>query len=114
MKNIPGDLYEAAAIDGASKWRQFTYITLPLIKPILAVDAILIITGSLKFFDLVYVMTLGGPNHATEVLSTYMFYQGFRTLKYGYASAIANILLLLCVLAIVLVNVSFRPDNQKS
>jgi len=114
MRNIPSELYEAAAIDGASKWRQFTDITLPLIKPVLRVDAILIITGSLKFFDLVYVMTNGGPNHATEVLSTYMFYQGFRTLKYGYASAIANILLLLCVLAIVLVNVSFRSNDNES
>jgi len=114
MRNIPSELYEAAAIDGASKWRQFISITLPLIKPVLKVDAILIITGSLKFFDLVYVMTNGGPNHATEVLSTYMFYQGFRTLKYGYASAIANILLLLCVLAIVLVNVSFRSNDNES
>jgi len=113
MRNIPSDLYEAAAIDGASGWRQFTDITLPLIKPVLKVDAILIITGSLKFFDLVYVMTNGGPNHATEVLSTYMFYQGFRTLKYGYASAIANVLLLLCVLAIVLVNVTFRSDDSE-
>jgi len=114
MRNIPSELYEAAAIDGASKWRQFTDITLPLIKPVLKVDAILIITGSLKFFDLVYVMTNGGPNHATEVLSTYMFYQGFRTLKYGYASAIANILLLLCVLSIVLVNVSFRSNDNEA
>jgi len=114
MRNIPSELYEAAAIDGATKWRQFTDITLPLIKPVLKVDAILIITGSLKFFDLVYVMTNGGPNHATEVLSTYMFYQGFRTLKYGYASAIANILLLLCVLSIVLVNVSFRSNDNES
>jgi len=114
MRNIPSELYEAAAIDGASKWRQFTDITLPLIKPVLRVDAILIVTGSLKFFDLVYVMTNGGPNHATEVLSTYMFYQGFRTLKYGYASAIANILLLLCVLAIVLINVSFQSNDNEA
>jgi len=80
----------------------------------LKVDAILIVTGSLKFFDLVYVMTNGGPNHATEVLSTYLFYQGFRTLKYGYASAIANILLLLCVVAIVLINVSFKSDDNEA
>jgi raffinose/stachyose/melibiose transport system permease protein len=111
MRNIPGELYEAAALDGASKWRQFTDITFPLIKPVLKVDAILIITGSLKYFDLVFVMTRGGPNHATEVLSTYLYYQGFRTLKYGYASAIGNILLLLCVLAIVFSNLVFKSDN---
>ncbi len=111
MRNIPGELYEAAAIDGASKWRQFTDITLPMIKPVLAVDAILIITGSLKYFDLVFVMTRGGPNHATEVLSTYLYFQGFRTLKYGYASAIGNILLILCLLAILFSNFVFRSDD---
>ena len=111
MRNIPAELYEAAALDGASKWRQFTDITLPLIKPVLRVDAILIITGSLKYFDLVFVMTRGGPNHATEVLSTYLYYEGFRTLKYGYASAIGNILLLLCVLAIVLSNLVFKSKD---
>ncbi len=111
MRNIPIELYEAAALDGASKWRQFTDITFPLIKPVLKVDAILIITGSLKYFDLVFVMTRGGPNHATEVLSTYLYYQGFRTLKYGYASAIGNILLLLCVLAIVLSNLVFKSKD---
>lgn len=112
MKNISDEIYEAAELDGASKWRQFTDITLPLIKPVLAVDAILIITGSLKYFDLVFVMTRGGPNHATEVLSTYLYYQGFRTLKYGYASAIGNILLLLCVLAVVLSNWIFKSDDE--
>jgi raffinose/stachyose/melibiose transport system permease protein len=111
MRNIPVELYEVAALDGASKWRQFTDITFPLIKPVLKVDAILIITGSLKYFDLVFVMTRGGPNHATEVLSTYLYYQGFRTLKYGYASAIGNILLLLCVLAIVFSNLVFKSDD---
>ena len=111
MRNIPSEVFEAAALDGASKWRQFTDITFPLIKPVLKIDAILIITGSLKYFDLVYVMTRGGPNHATEVLSTYLYYQGFRTLKYGYASAIGNILLLLCVLAIVFSSLVFKSDD---
>ena len=86
MKNISESYYEAAEIDGASKWVQFKSITFPLIKPILKVDAVLIITGSLKYYDLVAVMTGGGPNHATELMSTYMFYQGFRTLKYGYSA----------------------------
>jgi len=113
MRNIPSSLYEAAAIDGASKWRQFRSITFPLIKPILKVDAVLIITGSLKYFDLVFVMTGGGPNHASEVLSTYMYYQGFRTMKYGYASAIGNVLLVLCVVAICLCNVIFKSENTE-
>ena len=111
MKNIDQSYYEAAEIDGASKWKQFTSITLPLIKPILKVDAVLIITGALKYYDLVAVMTGGGPNHATELMSTYMFYQGFRTLKYGYSSAIGVVLLLLCVCSVALSNLVFNEEK---
>lgn len=111
MKNIPTSYYEAAEIDGASKWVQFKSITFPLIKPILKVDAVLIITGSLKYYDLVAVMTGGGPNHATELMSTYMFYQGFRTLKYGYSAAIGVILLILCMCSVGLSNLVFRTET---
>ncbi len=111
MKNIPESYYEAAEIDGASKWVQFKTITFPLIKPILKVDAVLIITGSLKYYDLVAVMTGGGPNHSTELMSTYMFYQGFRTLKYGYSAAIGVILLLLCICSVQLSNLVFHTDE---
>lgn len=110
MKNIPSSLYEAAEIDGASRWIQFCSITFPLIKNILKVDAVLIITGSLKYYDLVAVMTGGGPNHATELMSTYMFYQGFRTLKYGYSAAIGVILLVLCICAVAVSNLIFKSD----
>ena len=111
MKNIPLSYYEAAEIDGASKWVQFKSITFPLIKPILKIDAVLIITGSLKYYDLVAVMTGGGPNHATELMSTYMFYQGFRTLKYGYSAAIGVILLVLCMCSVLLSNFVFRTEQ---
>jgi len=110
MRNIPSSLYEAAEIDGASKWTQFKSITFPLIKPILKIDAVLIITGSLKYYDLVAVMTGGGPNHSTELMSTYMFYQGFRTMKYGYSAAIGVILLVLCMGAVGLSNLIFRAE----
>ena len=110
MKNIPSSYYEAAEIDGASKWVQFKSITFPLIKPILKVDAVLIITGSLKYYDLIAVMTGGGPNHATELMSTYMFYQGFRTLKYGYSAGIGVILLILCMCSVLLSNLVFRSE----
>ena len=110
MKNIPSSLFEAADIDGATGMQKFCYITLPLIKNVLRIDAVLIITGSLKYYDLVAVMTGGGPNHSTELLSTYMFYQGFRTLKYGYSAAIGIILLALCILALVLSNTVFKGE----
>ena len=111
MKNIPLSYYEAAEIDGASKCVQFKSITFPLINPILKIDAVLIITGSLKYYDLVAVMTGGGPNHATELMSTYMFYQGFRTLKYGYSAAIGVILLVLCMCSVLLSNFIFRTEQ---
>lgn len=111
MKNIPTSYYEAAEIDGASRWVQFKCITFPLIKPILQIDAVLIITGSLKYYDLVAVMTGGGPNHATELMSTYMFYQGFRTLKYGYSAAIGVILLILCICSVLISNVVFHSEK---
>ncbi|HIT89179.1 MAG TPA: sugar ABC transporter permease [Candidatus Merdenecus merdavium] len=110
MKNIPDSLYEAARIDGAGNFEQFKSITFPLIKHILKIDAVLIITGSLKYYDLIAVMTGGGPNHSTELMSTYMFYQGFRTLKYGYSAAIGMILLFLCILAVFISNKLFRSE----
>ncbi len=111
MKNIPSSLYEASKIDGANSLQQFLHITFPLIKPVLSIDAVLIITGSLKYYDLVAVMTGGGPNHATELLSTYMFQQGFRTLKYGYSATIGMVLLLLCIGAVLLSKTVFRSET---
>ena len=111
MRNINADLFEAADIDGATQWQQFTNITFPSIKPILAIDAVLIITGSLKYYDLIAVMTASGPNHATEVMSTYMYYSAFNILRYGYSSAIGVILLILCMLSVQLSNVVFKSEE---
>lgn len=113
MRNIDSSFFEAAEIDGATGWQQFKYITFPMIKPILKIDAVLIITGSLKYYDLVAVMTSGGPNHATEVMSTYMYYEAFNVLKYGYASAIGVILMILCVMAVGISNTVFRTKEDK-
>ena len=111
MRNIPQELYEAAQLDGASEWQQFKNITVPLIRPILKVDAVLISTGALKYYDLVAVMTNGGPNHATEVMSTYMYYEAFNVLKFGYSSAIGVVLLILCMSAVMLTNKVFKTEN---
>ncbi|RCX10539.1 carbohydrate ABC transporter membrane protein 1 (CUT1 family) [Anaerobacterium chartisolvens] len=113
MKSIPESLYESASLEGATNWQQFRGITFPLIRHILKIDAILIITGSIKYYDLVAVMTKGGPNHASEVMSTYMFYQGFRTMKFGYASAIGIILLVLCLLVIWGVNYFAKTEDYE-
>ena len=111
MKAIPQSLFEAAKIDGASNIQQFFNITLPLIRHVIKIDVILIITGSLKYFDLIWSMTKGGPNHASEVMATYMYYQGFRTLKFGYASAIGAIMLLMSMFIIWLVNHVIKTEK---
>lgn len=85
---------------------------LAMFKSILKVDAVLSITGSLKYYDLVAVMTSGGQNHATEVMSTCMYYQAFNVLKYGYASAIGVILMVLCVMSVGISNTVFRTEND--
>lgn len=113
MRGIPDSLYEAADIDGASSFQKFTKITLPLIKYVLKIDVVLIITGSLKYFDLIWSMTKGGPNHASEVMATYMYYQGFRTMKFGYASAIGTVLFILCAIVIWIVNVTMKTEKME-
>lgn len=113
ITGISTELYEASYIDGASKAQSFRYITLPLIKPMFATSLSLNCIGSLKFFDLVYNMTQGGPNHRTEVLATHLYHQGFQYFKYGYASTISVILLILCLVITVVINKLVKIENYE-
>jgi ABC-type sugar transport system permease subunit len=94
LKSIPREYYEAASIDGANAWQRFWSITLPALRPVTAVVVTLASINTLKLFDLVYVMTAGGPNHSSEVLTTWMYQQGFKFNNMGYGSAIAVVLLI--------------------
>ena len=98
IAGIDKSLYEASYIDGATKTGAFIHVTLPLIRPMVATAMSLNCIGSLKFFDLIFNMTEAGPNHQTEVLATHLYTQGFKYFKYGYASAIGVVLLILCLL----------------
>lgn len=89
IQNIPADLYEAADIDGASALKKFFYITLPEIKDTILINMIIMITGSIREYDEVFVTTNGGPGYASETLATYLYKVGFRNDQMGYASAIA-------------------------
>jgi raffinose/stachyose/melibiose transport system permease protein len=102
LQAIPEELNEAARLDGCRPAQVFRWVTLPLLRRVIAVDALLIVVGALKIFDLNWVMTQGGPNHASEVLATYMYTCGFGDDRMGYASAIATIMLLLTLAATVL------------
>ena len=88
MKSIPGHLYEAASIDGANRWQQFYRITLPLLRPSIFLCLMIGIIMSFTSFDLVFVMTNGGPGHATELLITYIYKTAFNVSKLDYAAAL--------------------------
>jgi len=89
LQSLPKERSEAAAIDGAGALRRLRYVTLPYLRPVIAVVVVLNLIGGWKVFDLVYVLTGGGPNHSSEVLSTYLYQQAFTINKVGYASSIA-------------------------
>lgn len=92
---IPQDLHDAAFVDGANGWQDIRDVTLPLMKSMVAMVVLLAAIESLKMFSLVYVMTKGGPSHATEVLSTWAYFQAFTANKIGYGSAILVVLLII-------------------
>lgn len=98
LAGIPASLVEAARIDGASPWQIAFRIKLPLIMEVFKVTIVLAVVGSLKYFDLIYVMTRGGPNGASEVMASYMYMKAFRSFDFGYASAIGFFLLLICLI----------------
>ncbi|MBP5379849.1 MAG: sugar ABC transporter permease [Ruminococcus sp.] len=112
ISGISKSLMEASYIDGCTKPMAFRYITLPLIKPMVATAMSLNAIGSLKFFDLIWNMTTGGPNHKTEVLATHL-YQQFKFFKYGYASAIGVVLLILCLLVTLFINKVVKTEQYE-
>ncbi len=115
LTTIPDELWEAARIDGANELQVTRHIVLPLLLPAIRVSAILIITSSLKSFDQIYIMTFGGPNHASEVLASQMYLKTFAQLKYGYGSALSTVLLLLCVLSALGLDALFsRLDDKET
>jgi multiple sugar transport system permease protein len=89
LQGVPTELYEAAVVDGAGRWRKFWHITLPMISPVILFQLIMGIIGALQTFTQGYVMTQGGPNNATLFFILYLWRNAFQYLKMGYASALA-------------------------
>ena len=98
MRSIPEDVYEAAKIDGASFWKRVGYITLPLLKPVTVAVLMLGTIYTVKVFDIVWIMTGGGPANGTHLMSTYAYQVGFSLLNFGEAAAIATLLVVLVLL----------------
>jgi multiple sugar transport system permease protein len=114
LQAIPASLYEAAAIDGATAWQAFARVTLPFLAPIIAITVLLRTIWISNFADLIVVMTNGGPANATQILPSYIFTTAYKKLDFGYASAIATVLLALLLLyAAILIHMRRAlPDTR--
>jgi raffinose/stachyose/melibiose transport system permease protein len=96
LQGIPSELREAALLDGATPWKATRHITLPLLGPTIRIWIFLGVIGALQLFDLVWIMTLGGPAGASTTMATYLIDRGFRRYEFGYGSAVAVVLFAIC------------------
>lgn len=112
-KSIPEEIYEAARIDGASEVITSIKITIPLMKPILQTCAIFALIGSLKVFDLIWIITKGGPLNSTEVPTTWMYTELFLSNNYGTGSAAATFIVVECLLLTIVIQKAFSLNNKE-
>ena len=105
LQGIPRELMEAATVDGASKWQQFLHVTLPQLKPTTFFVSVMMVISCFKIYDVVAIMTDGGPGRATKMLVTYIYDEAFVKVRYGQASAISMVLLVI-VLAVTIIQFS--------
>jgi raffinose/stachyose/melibiose transport system permease protein len=111
LQNIPREVEEAAMIDGAGRWQTVRYVTIPLLRSTLLTSIYLSVLGSLTQFNLIWIMTRGGPVNASEVMATYMYRYSFVRFQLGYGSAVALVMLSIClVFSVVYLRLSRRPD----
>jgi raffinose/stachyose/melibiose transport system permease protein len=112
LQQIPAELKEAASIDGATPWKSFRHVTLPLLMPTVRVSVFLSIIGALQLFDLVWVTTKGGPIGASSTMSTFL-YDRFRDSRFGFASAVSIVIFALClVVALFYQRFALRRDLE--
>jgi raffinose/stachyose/melibiose transport system permease protein len=113
LQGVPAELHEAAAVDGAGPWQITRHITLPLLGPTIRIWIFLSIIGSLQLFDLVWIMTLGGPANASNTMATYLLDHGFTRYEFGYGTALAVILFVICFMfALVYQRFALRRDTE--
>lgn len=106
LQALPQEPFEAALVDGASSWQTFRYVTLPLLSPVMLVALLIRLMDSFKTFDLIFVLTQGGPGMSTEILNYYTYRYGFKFFHLGYASALSWLLLVVVtIISIVLVRI---------
>ncbi|UFQ19567.1 sugar ABC transporter permease [Streptomyces huasconensis] len=113
LQGVPAELHEAARIDGAGPWQRFRHITLPLLGPTIRISVFLSVIGAIQLFDLVWVMTQGGPDHHSETMAVTLFQFGFKRYQIGYASAISIAMFLISlVFALAYQRFVLRRDTE--
>ena len=111
MAAISEDVYEAAAMDGVTPWQRLVYITLPQLKPTFKIVVVFVLTGAFKVFDFIMGLTGGGPGYATDVPNTLLYKNAFTYSKFGYANAIAVLMIVLCLVITVVTNRVFAERD---
>jgi multiple sugar transport system permease protein len=102
LQTLPSDRLDAASVDGAGTWARIRHVIVPYMRPVIAVVVVLNLIGGWKVFDVVFVLTRGGPSRMTEMLSTYLYQQAFAQSKVGYASAIAVVIVVFATASAIL------------
>jgi multiple sugar transport system permease protein len=112
LQSIPHSLYEAAMVDGASRWQRFLNITVPALKPVLYTTAFLLFIYTFKTFDTIFLMTGGGPGGATKILPVYAYEQAFIFFKFGKAAVATTILLVIPTVLSILYFHSIKKEER--
>ncbi|ODT82637.1 MAG: hypothetical protein ABS76_06100 [Pelagibacterium sp. SCN 64-44] len=112
LQTLPRDVYEAAAIDGATRWQRFRYITVPLLRPIVLISVIMSTGGALNSLDIPLALTGGGPGNATELIAISLYKQSFFHLDIGYGATIGTVMLIANVALIVLYLAVLQPRRE--
>lgn len=113
LQTVPADLYEACTVDGGSRWHKFRYVTLPLITPGITISLLMSIINELRMYDIVKVLTDGGPGYATETITYNIITQAFGNNMLGYSSAIAVFLFaVIATIAIIQIKVSTKSEVE--
>jgi multiple sugar transport system permease protein len=113
LQAIPGDRYEAAAIDGARAWKRFWHVTLPGLRPVTGVLITLGFIYTLKQFDIIWILTRGGPGNASQLLSTWSYYESFVNDDFGRGAAVSDVLFLISLVIVVVYSVRLRRQGTR-
>jgi raffinose/stachyose/melibiose transport system permease protein len=111
FRAIDSNIVEAAVIDGANSWQMYFFIKLPIISPVIVSSIILVINGTLKSFDIPFILTNGGPGYTSELMASYMYKAAFSTMDYGYGSALSILIVIVCAVVVGLVSYLAKPKE---